>query len=52
MQDFSCVALQCSKQGSITIHNNETEFVVISQECCQGFCVELGRFKKKNVVRN
>ena len=46
VQHIPGVALQSAKQGPITIHDDESKFVVISQERSEGFCVELFINKK------
>lgn len=40
MQHLARVSLQRSEEGAVSIHNNEAELVVVSEERCQGFGVE------------
>lgn len=41
LQDLSGVATQSTKERTVTVHDNETEFLVRLQQLTQGFGVEL-----------
>ena len=40
LHDISCVSLESSIEGSSTIYDNESEFVIIFKEDLEGFSVE------------
>lgn len=41
VQYVPCVSLQCSKKRAVSIHDNESELIVIGQEGGQGFRMKL-----------
>ena len=41
VQNFSGVTLECPKERSVTVHDNEAEFVVVREECVERLSVKL-----------
>ena len=41
VKNLSCVATKCTKQSSITIHDNEAKFVIICKKSIQ--CLKRGK---------